>query len=89
MPGRHGSPHDHLDDVRRQAKCIHHASLQQIVQPLGKAHPRLLAFGLVFLNLRFDLGTKQRGHFRIALLGGSHRLHDISGENRMIVAIET
>ena len=89
MPSRRRRLHDHLDDRRRQAHHLDDARDEIGVQLRHEPRPRRFTSGLRGRIERRQLAREQPRDMRKAVLGRRHRLDDVAGVTRMVVAVIT
>ena len=85
---RQRGAHNHLDDLMRQTQRIDHLGDELLFQRFGEHHEAAFALRLVLGLEPGDVVLKGAGDFEVAILRARHRLDDIAGVVRMIVAEE-
>ncbi len=83
-----GGTHDDFHDCRGQPMHGNHVRPEVIVQLAYQAFPYLCGPFACLSAGPGKIFAQQGKHGLVALLGGGHRLHDVPGVVRMVVAVE-
>ena len=80
--------HDHFDDRRREAIHFMHARDERVIEQRSEFAPTLVALFLLRFVERAQLIAEEFDDVWIAIFRRRHRLDDVAGVDRVIVAVE-